>query len=82
MTAGERFVNADEFKAFAGQTRPRGRVIVEVKDISSLTTDAAGSVGTLVHPGDSGLGAASAAAADDDPAAARPGQYQLEPDRI
>jgi HK97 family phage major capsid protein len=48
MTAGERFVNADEFKAFAGQTRPRGRLIVEVKDISSLTTDAAGSVGALV----------------------------------
>jgi HK97 family phage major capsid protein len=50
LTAGERFVEAEEFKNFAGQTRPRGRAIVEVKDITSLTTDAAGSVGTLVQP--------------------------------
>ncbi|MBD8549479.1 phage major capsid protein [Sphingomonas sp. CFBP 8764] len=49
QTAGERFVNADEFKSFAGQTRPRGRVIVEVKDITSLTTDAAGSAGALIN---------------------------------
>lgn len=50
MTAGERLVEDEGFKAFAGQTRPRGRHIVEVKDISSLTTDAAGSVGTMVRP--------------------------------
>jgi HK97 family phage major capsid protein len=50
LTAGERFVNDEGFKSFAGQTRPRGRHIVEVKDITSLTTDAAGSVGTLVQP--------------------------------
>lgn len=50
MTAGQRFVEDEGFKAFAGQTRPRGRHIVEVKDITSLTTDAAGSVGTLVQP--------------------------------
>lgn len=50
MTAGERFVEAEEFKNFAGQTRPRGRAIVEVKDITSLTTAAPGSVGTLVQP--------------------------------
>lgn len=49
-TAGERFVEAEEFKNFASQTRPRGRAIIEVKDITSLTTDAAGSVGTLVQP--------------------------------
>lgn len=49
MTAGERFVEAEEFKAFAGEQRPRGRVIVDVKDISSLTTDAAGSVGDLIQ---------------------------------
>lgn len=49
-TAGERFTSDEGFKAFAGQTRPRGRHIVEVKDISSLTTDAAGSVGTMVQP--------------------------------
>lgn len=50
LSAGERFVNADEFKAFAEQKRPRGRAIVEVKDITSLTTNAPGSVGTLVQP--------------------------------
>lgn len=48
-SAGERFVEDDGFKAFAGQTRPRGRHIVEVKDITSLTTDAAGSVGSMVQ---------------------------------
>jgi len=48
-TAGARFVEADEFKTFAEQSRPRGRVIVDVKDISSLTTDAAGSVGHLIE---------------------------------
>jgi HK97 family phage major capsid protein len=50
LTAGERFVEDEGFKSFAGQTRPRGRHIVEVKDITSLTTDAAGSVGTMVQP--------------------------------
>lgn len=50
QTAGARFVEDEGFKAFAGQTRPRGRHIVEVKDISSLTTDAAGSVGAMVVP--------------------------------
>lgn len=50
QSAGERFVNDEGFKAFAGQTRPRGRFISEVKDITSLTTDAAGSVGSLVQP--------------------------------
>ena len=49
-TAGERFVESDEFKAFAGQQNPKGRITVEVKDISSLETDAAGSVGTLIQP--------------------------------
>ncbi|MEG3165545.1 phage major capsid protein [Sphingomonas sp. PB2P19] len=55
QSAGERFVSADEFKSFAGQTRPRGRAIVEVKDITSLTTDAAGSAGGLVAPDHRGL---------------------------
>ena len=50
QTAGERFVENDEFKAFAAQTRPKGRIIIDVKDISSLTTDAAGSVGSLIQP--------------------------------
>lgn len=50
MTAGERFLADDRLKAFAAETRPRGRVLVDVKDISSLTTDAAGSVGTLIQP--------------------------------
>ncbi len=50
LTAGERFTADEGFKSFAGQTRPRGRHIVEVKDITSLTTDAPGSVGALVQP--------------------------------
>lgn len=49
-TAGERLLADEGFKAFASQTRPKGRLVVEVKDITSLTTDAAGSVGTLVQP--------------------------------
>jgi HK97 family phage major capsid protein len=49
-TAGERFIENEEFKAFAGQTRPKGRLILDVKDITSLTTDAAGSVGAMVQP--------------------------------
>ena len=54
-SAGERFVNDDQFKSFAGQTRPRGRVIVDVKDITSLTTDAAGSAGALIPTDRRGL---------------------------
>ena len=49
-TAGERFVESDEFKAFAAQENPKGRISINVKDISSLETDAAGSVGTLIQP--------------------------------
>lgn len=48
-SVGERFVGSKDFKSFAGEQRPRGRVIVDVKDISSLTTDAAGSVGDLIQ---------------------------------
>ncbi|WP_244472859.1 phage major capsid protein [Methylobacterium sp. Leaf100] len=55
LTAGERFVEDDAFKSFAGQTRPRGRVLVEVKDITSLTTDAAGSAGALIPADRRGL---------------------------
>lgn len=54
-TAGERFVEDEEFKAFAGKTRPKGRVLVEVKDITSLTTDAAGSAGALIPSDRRGL---------------------------
>jgi HK97 family phage major capsid protein len=50
QSAGHIFVEDEGFKEFAGQTRPRGRHIVEVKDITSLTTDAAGSVGAMVTP--------------------------------
>lgn len=50
QSAGAKFVESEGFKAFAGQTRPRGRFIEEVKDITSLSTDAAGSVGSLVQP--------------------------------
>jgi len=54
-SAGERFVEDEGFKSFAGQTRPRGRHIVEVKDITSLTTDAAGSAGSLIQNDRRGL---------------------------
>lgn len=54
-TAGERFIEDDQFKAFAAQTRPRGRVLVDVKDITSLTTDAAGSAGALIQADRRGL---------------------------
>jgi len=54
-TAGERFVEDEGFKALAAQTRPRGRVLVEVKDITSLTTDAAGSAGALIPSDRRGL---------------------------
>lgn len=50
LTAGNRFIESEAFKSFAAETRPRGRVQVDVKDISSLTTNAPGSVGTLVQP--------------------------------
>ncbi|QAY77916.1 phage major capsid protein [Sphingosinicella sp. BN140058] len=55
QSAGERFVNDEGFKSFAGQTRPRGRYIAEVKDITSLTTDAAGSAGALIQTDRRGL---------------------------
>lgn len=58
MTAGERFVEDESFKSFAGQTRPRGRVVVDVKDITSLTTDAPGSAGALVQTDRRGMMAA------------------------
>ncbi|WP_428406068.1 phage major capsid protein [Methylobacterium sp.] len=55
LTAGERFVEDEAFKSFASQTRPRGRAIVEVKDITSLTTDVAGAAGALVPADRRGL---------------------------
>jgi HK97 family phage prohead protease len=81
--SGERFVNDDGFKAFAGQTRPRGRHIVEVKDITSLTTDAAGSVGGLIQS-QRLAGIMLPTAPHDGPCAARPGQtnsklYRVRP---
>lgn len=55
LTAGERFVEDEAFKSFAGQTRPRGRTLVEVKDITSLSTDAPGSAGALIQSDRRGL---------------------------
>jgi len=47
---GEQFVNSDDFKSFAGQTTPRGRVDMTYKAaITTLTTDADGSAGDLVQ---------------------------------
>lgn len=48
---GQKFVNSEEFKAFAGKTTPRGRVDMTFRAaITSLTTDADGSAGDLVSP--------------------------------
>jgi HK97 family phage major capsid protein len=50
QTFGQQFVNSDNFKAFAGQSMPRGRVDMSFKAaITSLTTDADGSAGDLVQ---------------------------------
>lgn len=50
VSLGRQFVNSEAFKAFAGQTTPRGRVDMPVHAaITSLTTDAAGSAGDLVE---------------------------------
>lgn len=49
MTAGEKVVNSDEFKSFNELATKRGRITIDVKDITSLTTDANGSVGSLVR---------------------------------
>ncbi|AMM23171.1 phage major capsid protein [Variovorax sp. PAMC 28711] len=51
QSLGEQFVGTDQWKAFAGQTRPRGRVDMTIKAaITSLTTDADGSAGDNVSP--------------------------------
>jgi len=50
MTAGDRFINSDEFKAIAGKSISQGQSIsVQMKTITSLTTDADGSAGDLVQ---------------------------------
>ncbi|NML88751.1 phage major capsid protein [Sphingobium sp. TB-6] len=49
QSAGSTYVNSAEFKSFAEQPNPRGRITVEVKDITSLSTDAAGSAGALIE---------------------------------
>lgn len=49
-TIGKQFVHSEQFKAFAGQAMPRGRVDMPIKAaITSLTTDADGSAGDLVR---------------------------------
>lgn len=48
---GEQYINSDEFKAaFANGARQGQNVGIEVKAITSLTTDANGSAGDLVRP--------------------------------
>lgn len=50
QTLGQQFVTSDQWKAFAGQARPRGRVDMIVNAaITSLTTNADGSAGDLVE---------------------------------
>lgn len=49
--AGQQFVESEQFKAFAGQASPRGRVDMSFNAaITTLTTDADGSAGDLVNP--------------------------------
>lgn len=48
---GQKFVRSEQFKAFASQAMPRGRVDMPIHAaITSLTTDADGSAGDLVSP--------------------------------
>ena len=49
LTAGQKFINADEFKALAGKSGmgAASKIVVETKTITSLTTDAMGSAGAL-----------------------------------
>jgi len=50
LSLGRQFVTGENFKAFAGQTSPRGRVDMTVNAaITSLTTDTAGAAGDLVE---------------------------------
>ena len=50
QTPGQRFVDSDEFKALSDGTITQGRVAaVEMKAITSLTTDADGSAGDLIR---------------------------------
>ena len=47
---GQKFVNSDDYKSFAGKTKPRGRVDMTFNAaITTLTTDADGSAGDLVQ---------------------------------
>lgn len=51
-TIGQQFVESDQFKAFAGQAMPRGRVDMQTKaTITLATTDANGSAGATVRTG-------------------------------
>ena len=48
-TFGQKFVNSEGYKSFAGQTTPRGRVDMTYKAaITSVTTDTDGAAGDLV----------------------------------
>lgn len=50
LSLGRQFVAGENFKAFAGQTSPRGRVDMTVNAaITSITTDTAGAAGDLVE---------------------------------
>lgn len=49
QTPGQRFIDSDEYKALTSGTVTQGRVAaVEMKTITSLTTDADGSAGALI----------------------------------
>lgn len=51
QTFGEQFVESEQWKAFANQTRPRGRVDMTFKAaITTVTTDTDGAAGDLSRP--------------------------------
>lgn len=51
LSLGRQFVESEQFKTFAAQSRPKGRVDLQIKAaITSVTTDTAGAAGDLVGP--------------------------------
>lgn len=52
---GQQMFESDQFKSFVENPRAGGRATLHVKDLTSATTDAAGSAGALVTPERAGL---------------------------
>lgn len=50
MTAGEQFTNSDEFKALSGSISQGRNITIEMKTITSLSTNTDGAAGALTRP--------------------------------